>query len=188
MMKIIPIILVTLFIFPYTVYSQKAKDTGGQPDSVPVKVHSPTKAALLSAAVPGLGQIYNKKYWKLPIVYAGFGVMTYFLVTNTNNYIDYQCAYIEKVNGNTNGNYSTLVNRYTEDQLMSAREYYRRNLELSILVTTLWYALTILDAAVDAQLKTFDISEDLSMHIAPAAIPLPDVPQPGTGIRLTFKF
>lgn len=181
-------LLVFAILLPVLAWSQKPKDTGALTDTVPVKRHSPGKAALFSALVPGLGQIYNKKYWKLPIVYAGYGVMAYFLVTNTNNYMDYQCAYIEKVNGNTQGNYSDLVNRYTEDQLLSAREYYRRNLEISVLVTALWYSLTILDAAVDAHLMTFDVSTDLSMRVGPAAIPLPDTPQPGPGIRLTLKF
>jgi hypothetical protein len=182
------ILLVFALLLSLSALSQKPKDTGALTDTVTEKRHSPGKAALYSALVPGLGQIYNRKYWKLPIVYAGYGVMAYFLVTNTNNYMDYQCAYIEKVNGNTQGNYSDLVNRYTEDQLLSAREYYRRNLEISVLVTALWYALTILDAAVDAHLKTFDVSTDLSMRVGPAAIQLPDTPQPGPGIRLTLKF
>jgi TM2 domain-containing membrane protein YozV len=183
---IVPLIFSILFSF--SAFSQKTKDTGAPGDTITVKRHSPGKAALFSAVVPGLGQIYNHKYWKIPIVYVGYGVMTYFIITNTNNYITYQCAYIEKVNGNTQGNYANLVNRYTEDQLLSAREYYRRNLEISILITAVWYSLTILDAAVDAHLKTFDISKDLSMRIAPAAIPLPDTPRPGAGLRLTLKF
>jgi len=114
--------------------------------------------------------------------------MTYFLVTNANNYMDYQCAYIEKVNGNTNGNYADLVNRYTEDQLMSAREYYRRNLEISVLITAVWYSLNILDAAVDAHLKTFDINEDLSVKAGPSVIPVPGLAEPAAGIKLTLKF
>jgi TM2 domain-containing membrane protein YozV len=183
---IVPLIFAILI--PSAVLSQKSKDTGVLNDTVKVKDHSPGKAALFSAIVPGLGQLYNKKYWKIPVVYAGYGVLAYFLVTNTNNYMTYQCAYIEKVNGNTAGNYADLVNRYTEDQLLSAREYYRRNLEISILLTAVWYSLTILDAAVDAHLKTFDISKDLSMRVGPAAIPLPDTPRPGAGICLSLKF
>lgn len=177
-----------MLLTPSVLPAQKLKDTGTLRDTATAKPHSPTKAAVFSAVLPGLGQIYNKKYWKLPIVYAGFGVMTYFLITNTDYYIDYQCAYIEKVNGNTNGNYKDLVNRYTEDQLLSAREYYRRNLELSVLITALWYSLTILDAAVDAHLKTFDINPDLSLRVGPAALPVPGSPEPGAGIRLSLHF
>ena len=180
--------LLFAILLPLSLHSQKSKDTGIASDTLKIKTHSPGKAALYSALVPGLGQIYNKKYWKLPIVYAGYGVLGYFIIANTNQYMDYQCAYIEKVNGNTSGNYSDLVNKYTEDQLLSAREYYRRNLEISILLTALWYTLTVLDAAIDAHLQTFDISKDLSMRVGPAAIPLPDIPRYGAGIRLAFKF
>lgn len=174
--------------FPAAVYSQQVKDTGKPADSIVIKTHKPGRAALFSALLPGLGQAYNKKYWKIPVVYAGFGVMAYFLVTNTDNYMTYQCAYIEKVNGNTAGNYSDLVNRYTEDQLMTAREYYRRNMEISILITAVWYSLNILDALVDAHLKTFDISPDLSLRVSPATLTLPDTPLPGAGIKFMFKF
>jgi hypothetical protein len=187
-MKTLLLVLLVTTITPFAGFSQKEKDVGNMPDSIAEKQHSPGKAALLSAVIPGLGQAYNKKYWKIPIVYAGFGVLTYFVVRNANFYIDYQCAYIEKVNGNTNGNYSSLVNRYTEDQLLSGREYYRRNLDISVLLSALWYSLTILDAAVDAHLMTFDVSEDLSMRVAPAAIPLPDTPAPGAGLKVTLKF
>lgn len=182
------LVLALLLLVPLAGRAQKIKDTGKVADTATVKTRSPGRYALYSAVLPGLGQALNKKYWKIPIIYVGFGVMTYFLVTNTNYYLDYQCAYIEKTNGCTNGNYSELVNRYSEDQLLSAREYYRRNLEISILITTAWYALNILDAAVDAHLKTFDISPELSMKVGPAAIPLPNVPEPGAGIRLTLKF
>jgi len=180
--------LLIAFLLPVSLIAQKAKDTGAETDSIQAKPHSPGKAALYSALVPGLGQIYNKKYWKLPIVYAGYGVMTYFIVFNADYYMTYQAAYIEKVNGVTGGNYADLVNKYTEDQLMSGREYYRRNLEISVLLTVLWYSLTILDASVDAHLQTFDISKDLSLRVAPAALPLPDTPQPGAGIRLSLRF
>jgi len=95
---------------------------------------------------------------------------------------------VEKTNGNTTGKHADLVNRYTEDQLLSAREYYRRNLEMSVLVTAVWYSVNILDALVDAHLQTFDISEDLSLQVKPAAIPTPDQWKPATGISLTLKF
>lgn len=187
-LKILLFSCILLSLTPFTCFAQKEKDTGAATDSAIEKQHSPTRAAIFSAVLPGLGQAYNKKYWKIPIVYAGFGVLTYFIVANTNSYLDYNCAYIEKVNGNTNGNYADLVNRYTEDQLLSSREYYRRNLDISVLLTALWYSLTILDAAVDAHLMTFDVSQDLSMKLSPAAIPLPDTPAPGAGLKVTFKF
>ena len=158
-------------------------------DSVLMKKHSPTKATLYSTVLPGLGQIYNHKWWKVPIIYAGFGVMTYFIWSNTDEYLIYRSAYIEKVNGNTNGNYSDLVGKYSEDELLSSSEYYRRNLELSILITALWYILNIIDATVDAHLYTYDINEDLSLKISPGLLP----PAANTfsiqpGIKLSLSF
>jgi hypothetical protein len=184
------LLLVLIVSQPNRLSGQKANDTiyGKTADSVLAKKHSPTKATLMSAALPGLGQLYNKKWWKVPIIYAGFGVMTYFIVTNTDLYIDYKCAYIESSYGNTNGNYKDLVNRYTQDELLSAREYYRRNLEISILITTLWYILNIVDAAVDAHLYTFDISEDLSLKLEPAFQPVGFSAKPTPGLKLSIRF
>jgi hypothetical protein len=158
------------------------------PDSILEKKHSPKKASIMSALLPGLGQIYNKKYWKVPVIYAGFGVMTYFIVTNTNEYINYKCAYIEKSNGDTAGNYSNLVNKYSATNLLSAREYYRRNLEISILLTALWYILNIVDASVDAHLFTYNISKDLSLKVEPAIMPPSYGKNYMSGIRLSLHF
>jgi hypothetical protein len=158
------------------------------PDSVREKLHSPQKATIMSACLPGLGQIYNRKYWKVPIIYAGFGVLGYLIAFNTSYYLDFKCAYVESVNGNTNGNYAYLVNRYTQTELVSSREYYRRNLEISILVTALWYILNILDATVDGHLYSFNISRDLSMKVEPALISGLSPLKPSGGIKLSFRF
>lgn len=187
--RLFPGILVLIFLeTPFQLRSQETEQAKEVPDSIAVKLHSPRKATLYSVMLPGLGQAYNKKYWKIPIIYAGFGVLTYFIVTSADDYLTYQCAYIEKVYGNTNGNYKDLVNKYTEDELMSAREYYRRNLEISILISGVWYALNIIDAAVDAHLYTYNISKDLTLNVAPMVIPPVDQPGFTSGIRLTFKF
>ena len=177
-----------LVLCPGRVFSQADKAIREIPDSTREKEHSPTKATLMSACLPGLGQIYNRKYWKVPVIYAGFGAMTYFIYTNADQYLNYKCAYIESVEGNTNGSYSNLVNRYTSDELLSAREYYRRNLEISILLTTLWYALNIIDATVDAHLYTFNISDNLTMKIGPALLPSQAGYLPSGGVKLSFRF
>jgi len=171
-------------------HSQTAADTTfiELPDSIREKEHSPTRATILSACLPGAGQIYNKKYWKVPVLYAGFGVMSYFIYTNADNYLTFKCAYIESMYGNMNGSYSSLVQRYSSDELLSAREYYRRNLEISILITAVWYALNILDATVDAHLYTFNISENLSMKIEPGLMPFPNGIRPAGGVRLCLQF
>jgi hypothetical protein len=152
------------------------------------KQHSPTKATIMSACLPGLGQIYNRKIWKVPIIYAGFGIMGYFIYTNADEYLNYKCAYIEASYGNMNGNYSYLVQKYTMDELLSAREYYRRNLEISCIITAVWYALNILDATVDAHLYTFNISDKLSLRVTPA-VQRPGLTfGPAAGIGLSIHF
>ncbi len=159
-----------------------------RPDSVVEKEHSPSKATIMSTCLPGLGQIYNRKYWKVPVIYAGFGVLTYFIYTNADYYISFKCAYIESVYGNKNGSYGNLVQRYSSDELLSAREYYRRNLEVSILLTSLWYVLNILDATVDAHLFTYNVSDKLSMKIEPAILPSGSGHTHSGGLRLCLKF
>ena len=158
------------------------------PDSIIEKPHSPSKAALMSACLPGLGQIYNKKYWKIPIIYAGLGVLTYFIVSNSQEYSKYKNAYNESINNDTTGKYQDLVNKYSSDDLLGAREYYRRNLEISCIFTGVFYILNIVDAAVDAHLFTYNISDDLSLKLDPV-ITGPFISRNLTsGIRLSLRF
>jgi hypothetical protein len=189
-MKIKPtiIILFLLFVPIENLLAQADTVSGEIPDSIMEKRHSPTKATLMSACIPGLGQIYNKKYWKVPIIYAGFGIMSYFIYFNTDEYLNFKCAYIEKINGDTQGNYSYLVNRYSAEELLSAREYYRRNLEISCLITALWYVLNIIDAAVDAHLYTYNISKNLSLKITPGMNRIGQSTIMASGIMLSLKF
>lgn len=181
-------VVVLFFVKPVFVYSQMDTTFVELPDSIKEKEHSPTKATLMSACLPGLGQIYNKKYWKVPVIYAGFGVMAYFIYFNADLYIDYKCAYIESSYKNMNGSYSYLVQKYSAQDLLSAREYYRRNLEISILLTTLWYGLNILDATVDAHLYTFNISESLSMKVEPALLPTGYGFKSTGGLKISLRF
>ena len=187
-MKILLILSIMIMNFPRMSHAQDKLIEKPLPDSVMEKKHSPTKATIMSLCLPGLGQVYNKKYWKVPIIYAGFGILTYFIVFNADEYITYKCAYIEKSYGDTAGNYAYLVNKYTAENLLSAREYFRRNLEISILFTAVLYALNIIDAAVDAHLFSYNISKDLSLRIEPVILnPLPDNNYT-SGIRLCLKF
>lgn len=182
------LIVTFLFFMPFIVQAQEDSGFVELPDSILEKEHSPGKATIMSACLPGLGQIYNKKYWKVPVIYAGLGVMGYFIYTNTDEYMNYKCAYIESSYGNNNGAYSDLVNKYTTDELLSAREYYRRNLEISCLLTALWYALNILDATVDAHLYTFNISENLALNLEPQVQVGGFAHRPTAGIGLKIKF
>lgn len=190
MNRFFPVLFLFLLLLLLNIRGNAQKDSSfvELPDSVLEKKHSPTKATLMSVALPGLGQIYNRKYWKVPIIYAGFGVLTYFIITNTDEYLNYTCAYIESSNGVTTGNYSDLVNKYSTDVLLSQREYYRRNMEISFLLTALWYTLNILDATVDAHLYTFNISDKLTMRIEPTIQPIGDITKQAGGFKLSLHF
>jgi Family of unknown function (DUF5683) len=182
-------ILVSLILFQLNdTAAQTTTGTTFIPDSILEKQHSPTKATIMSACLPGLGQVYNKKYWKVPIIYAGLGVLTYFIVTNSKEYSTYKSAYIASVNNDTTGPYQDLIKKYPAQDLLSASEYYRRNLEISWLLTGVWYILNIVDAAVDANLFTYNISKDLSLKVDPVIIG-PGMSRNFTsGIRLSLRF
>lgn len=172
--------------------------------------HSPRKAALYSAVLPGLGQIYNRKYWKTPIVYAGFGTLGYFVYFNSTNYVKYRDAYIDFTDGNPGttsyyrlistamdpGTYDKEVypNSYNqqaydwmEEQLKNGMQFYKRNRDLSIIGIAGWYIFTILDAVVDAQLFRFDVDPDLSLRVLPVVRPLPGMQAAG-GITCSINF
>jgi hypothetical protein len=138
-----------------------------QPDTakhVRIKeVHSPGKAVLYSAILPGLGQAYNRKYWKIPIIYAGVGVITYFIIFNQQQYSLYNNALIERTNNVIDPKFSV----YSNTDLSSLVDYYHRDRDLSIICAAGLYVLNLIDAEVDAQLFSFNISDDLSMHLTP---------------------
>jgi hypothetical protein len=139
-----------------------------QDDSLPVKKvhkHSAAKAMLFSAICPGLGQIYNHKYWKLPILYAGLGVATYFIITNQNYYHTYSDAVTD-----THNQYYGL---YSTAELSDIINYYHRNRDLSIIIATGVYLIGIVDANVDAQMMGFDVSDNISLHFIPNLVPNP---------------
>ena len=116
--------------------------------------------------IPGGGQIYNKKYWKLPIVYAALGISGYFVYDFAHQMTLYKKEFINRRDGNT-----ALLNPefsiYTDANILEAKNTYRRRMEIAIAVTTVLYFLNIVDAVVDAHLYYFDISDDLSMRVTP---------------------
>jgi uncharacterized protein DUF5683 len=129
------------------------------------KDHSPTKAAFLSALIPGGGQIYNRKYWKLPIVYAALGTGVYFIIDNERRYNDARISYITRNDFDPGSVYETDETiQYSDDNLLTIAEFYRRNRDLSYLITAGLYILNVVDAIVDGHLFNFDISDDLSRN------------------------
>ncbi len=151
--------------------------------------HSPKKATLL-ALIPGAGQAYNHKYWKMPIVYAGFGVTTYFAITNGKDYHLYRDAYDYKMGIKTDVSQDAIdeSKKYTEDNLITLRDYYRGNMELSWIITAAWYILQIIDANVDAHFFYYDVGDDLTLHVEPQFNPINEVNfGHGNTLGLTLK-
>ncbi|WP_136480089.1 DUF5683 domain-containing protein [Cognatitamlana onchidii] len=131
---------------------------------------SPARAAFYSALLPGLGQAYNKKYWKIPIVWGAIGTGIYFYIQNDKEYNRYREAYKSRLAGFTNDEFYFDSNgdplsepRVTTDGLQRGQEFYRRNKQISLLVTLGLYALNIIDANVDAHLMQFNVDENLSL-------------------------
>lgn len=124
--------------------------------------HSPKKALLFSAICPGLGQAYNKKYWKIPIIYAGFAGIAYAISFNQHKYSIYKQAYYNRSNGIPD-NYPL----YTQDNLLTLDNYYHKYRDLSIICAGLLYVLNLVDANVDAQFFTFDVSDNLTLRVQP---------------------
>lgn len=188
----VPKIFVTLILFCLINESNgqtiKSSLSISVPDSIMEKQHSPTKATIMSALLPGLGQIYNKRIWKVPVIYAGFGILTYFIISNAQEYNIYKGAYTEKVDSIFNGKYPDLVSNSTETDLLAGREFYRRNLEISCLLTGVLYILNILDAVVDAHLFTFNINQDLSLKVEPVLMGPVYNQRGSSGIKLSLKF
>jgi hypothetical protein len=133
------------------------------------KNHSVGKAALMSALLPGLGQAYNKKYWKIPIVYAGFGGLGYAVYFTATNFTQARNAYRKQVDEdeNTIGVFEGTTDPAT---LKEYRDFHKRNLTISGICTGVWYFLNIIDATVDAHLFNFNVSDKLSINWEPEVI------------------
>jgi hypothetical protein len=138
----------------------------------------PRKALILSAIAPGAGQIYNKKYWKAPIIWVGLGVVTYFYLDNVTHYRRYFNAYENAYNYSVANPDSAfrpvylvdhgLVQRFSSiNQLNQGANTYRRYRDLSIIIGAAIYVLNLVDANVDAHLREFDISDELSLRVRP---------------------
>lgn len=139
-----------------------------------MQAHSPKKAAIRSAILPGLGQIYNKKYWKLPIVYGALGTCAGIFIYNLSNYKATRFAYTVKYNMRVlrtdSSKYEQIrdnLKPLSEESLRFYRNQFRRDIDYSALVFALLWGLNVVDAAVDAHLKSFDVSPDLSLRFKP---------------------
>lgn len=196
--KIVFAFCILFFSLISCLHAQKL-DTLKRKDSIPaakvdslIKIeHSPKKAAIRSAIVPGLGQAYNRKYWKIPIIYAALGITGYLFVYNLQTYKDLKFAYEAKYKASVppydSSDYHNIKEEYlplSMEALQQYRNQYRQYVDYSAVFFVLFWGLNVVDAVVDAHLKAFDISPDLSLKVKPSYNPFTS----RGGVTLVFKF
>jgi hypothetical protein len=171
--------------------------TGNDSVVVKKKVHSPRRATLRSLIIPGWGQIYNKKYWKVPIVYAAVGIPAYTYTFNRKWYNKVKYALSIVANDRYTGQAAAdslakvdealkfLVDTKAQGSLVNYRNSYRRDMDYSILFTLLMWGLNIVDATVDGHLKGFDVGDELSLKIKPTI--MPNTMAPGLSLVVNFR-
>ncbi len=151
------------------------------------KHYNPKKAIIRSAILPGWGQITNKKIWKVPIVYGLLGTTSALFFRNKKQYIESRDAYRLATDGDPSNDYQIKQPYYTvkdqPDRIRNFRNSVRQNMDYCVLYFLISWGVNVADAAVDAHLKTFDVSNDLSLHIIPGYSPLANT----TGVSLVMK-
>lgn len=143
---------------------------------------TPAKAAFYSAVLPGLGQAYNKKYWKIPLVYGAIGTSIYFFSDSSKKYHQYRDAYKRRLEGYSDDKFTYLDN----NRLIAGQKFYQRNRDLSALFILGFYVLNIIDANVDASLKQFNVNENLS--ISPTISPNDVTSRTNVGLTFNYNF
>ncbi len=144
------------------------------------KPHSVRKAVLLSAALPGLGQAYNRKYWKMPLVYGALGATIYFASQNHSQYRIYSDGFDALIRGEDRFN-----GLYTENDLITIQNDFRKDRDLMIILSVLAYSLNLLDAYVDAHLFYYDMSDNISLNLQPLK---QESPLPFVSLGLQLKW
>lgn len=154
--------------------------TKGNAQSLPdsMAYPNPKKAGLYSAILPGAGQLYNKQYWKLGLIYGGAVTAAYFIQFNTDKYQTYKRAYIASLEGKPH----EFTGIYNQAALKQLQDAYKKYLDLTYLATGIGYTLQVLDAIVFAHLKNFEVSPDISMQLR--TIPNPN----GVGVGVVMNF
>ncbi|UWY28504.1 DUF5683 domain-containing protein [Flavobacterium sp. TR2] len=186
MNKIVPIGLLFFLTGTVSLFAQVKKDTvlvvKDTTALQEIDPLTPAKAAFYSAILPGLGQAYNKKYWKIPLVYGAIGTSLYFYIDNNKKYHDYRDAYKRRLEGYNDDKYQFL----DDNRLIEGQKFYQRNRDLSALFVVGFYVLNIIDANVDAALIQFNVNERLSMR--PEIYPDDVTFKPNVGLTFNYKF
>jgi hypothetical protein len=184
--KIVPISLLFFFTGTVSLFAQPKKDTvlvvKDTTKLQEIDPLTPAKAAFYSAILPGLGQAYNKKYWKIPLVYGAIGTSLYFYIDNNKKYHNYRDAYKRRLEGYNNDEYQFL----DDSRLIAGQKFYQRNRDLSALFVVGFYVLNIIDANVDAALIQFNVNERLSLR--PEIYPDDVTFRPNVGLTFNYHF
>jgi hypothetical protein len=175
----ISILCITALLFCNPLFAQKdssLKNDTGLSKADTTKKYRPRVAIIRSAVIPGWGQFTNKKYWKIPIVYAALGVTAAIFFRNVHQYNDAKKAYINATDGNPSNDFEIPEPYYTikdqPERIRSFRNQVRQNVDYTVLFFIAFWGLNVVDAADDAHLKTFDVSDDLSLQIKAGYSPM----------------
>lgn len=155
-------------------------------DSLHVSKHSPT-VAMLYSIIPGGGQIYNKKYWKVPIIYGLLEGSCYFLCNYASEMLLYRREFINRRDGHVDQLLPGLA-QYPDENILSMKQTAQRNMEIAIAATAIIYTLNFIDAMVDAHLYYFDVSDDLSLYWSPMLLSNPVNTSPSYGVSVVLSF
>ncbi|KIX22018.1 hypothetical protein SY27_04910 [Flavobacterium sp. 316] len=186
MKKILTILFFSLFLSFNATAQEEISLVAKDSISTTINPLSPAKAAFYSAVLPGLGQAYNKKYWKIPLVYAGLGAGIYFYTWNNKKYHEFRDEYKKRLDGTSAMGVHPIYGGIDNDGLIRGQKFHQRNRDLSALITAGIYLLNIIDANVDAHLLQFNVNDNLSIR--------PELYQNEidykfkSGIRLTYIF
>ncbi len=149
--------------------------------------HSPLYASLFSMALPGLGQAYNRKYWKIPIVYAGLGGLGYACYFTASNFVGYRRAYRAQV-AEVPDPFASYKGVDDAATLKEYRDYFKKNLDISAICTGVWYILNVVDAAVDAHLFEWNMKDDINLSWQPVMLTNTSYATTAPGLRLNLSF
>ena len=179
-------------IFFSSVSSAQKRDTI-RTDTIKVKAselpkHSPTKAALFSTFVPGLGQAYNRKFLKIPFIYAGIAIPAYYGIEQNQKFNEKRSAYKSRLAGDSTDQFLNPGNFYSNEALLESMDINRRNRDLMFIISGVIYVLQIVDASVDAHLFYFNVSDDLSIYYTPTFYYSERLKKPVQGLSLNLYF
>lgn len=194
MLKVIPCIFLMVLLFLSTAVDAQTDSTKKQPKNKgvfskndPAKAFNPRIATYRSAILPGWGQVTNKKYWKIPVVYAALGTTTYIFFRNVKQFNEAKAAYTNAIDGDQTNDWQIpqpyFSVRDQPERIKTFRNQVRQNIDYTVLFFILFWGLNVVDATVDAHLQTFDVSDDLSLQFRPGYSPLANT----TGISLVLN-